>query len=96
MDIDKPFYFIPFNYLKNLKDNDGNPINMAKIKGKEQLAELGKSNILGIQGAIWSENIRNPERLEYMLLPKLLALAERAWAKEPAWATESDQSKSAN
>lgn len=96
VDIDKPFYFIPFNYLKNLKDKDGNPINMAKIKGKEQLTELGKSNILGIQGAIWSENIRNPERLEYMLLPKLLALAERAWAKEPAWATESDQSKSAN
>ncbi|MDB5012330.1 MAG: beta-N-acetylhexosaminidase [Daejeonella sp.] len=94
VDIDKPFYFIPFNYLKNLKDNNGNPINKALIKGKEPLTEVGKSNIVGLQGALWSENIRNPERLEYMILPKFLGLAERAWAKEPAWAIENDPSKS--
>lgn len=94
VDIDKPFYFIPFNYLKNLKDNNGNPINMATIKGKEPLTAVGKANIVGLQGAVWSENIRNPERLEYMLLPKLLGLAERAWAKEPAWAIENDPLKS--
>jgi hexosaminidase len=29
-----------------------------------------------------------------MLLPKLLALAERAWAADPAWALESDPAKS--
>ncbi|WP_423146139.1 family 20 glycosylhydrolase [Rubrolithibacter danxiaensis] len=94
VDIDKPFYFIPFNYLKNLKDNNGNPINKAIIKGNEQLTEFGKSNIVGLQGALWSENIRSPERLEYMLLPKFLGLAERAWAKQPEWAKENDPSKS--
>ncbi|MDJ1506045.1 family 20 glycosylhydrolase [Xanthocytophaga agilis] len=94
VDIDKPFYFIPFDYLKNLKDNDGNPINPAIIKGREQLTEFGKSNIVGLQGAIWSENIRTPERLEYMLLPKMFGLAERAWSKEPEWAKENDAAKS--
>jgi hexosaminidase len=49
------------------------------------LTDYGKSNVKGIQGAIWSETIKGPERLEYMLLPRLLALAERAWSKEQDW-----------
>ena len=93
LDVDKPFYFIPFNYLKNLKDANGNPINKAIIKGREPLTEFGKSNIVGLQGALWSETIRSSERSEYMLLPKLLGLAERAWAKEPRWAVEADAEK---
>ncbi|WP_354028303.1 chitobiase/beta-hexosaminidase C-terminal domain-containing protein [Chitinophaga sp. OAE865] len=31
--------------------------------------------------------------MEYMMLPKLLGLAERAWAKDPEWATEKDTAK---
>ncbi len=33
----------------------------------------------GLQGHIWSETIRTDERVEYMLYPRLMALAERAW-----------------
>src|SRR5215469_3019010 len=36
--------------------------------------------ILGVQGNIWSEYISTPEHLEYMLFPRLLALAEVAWS----------------
>ena len=32
--------------------------------------------------------------MEYMLLPKLLGLAERAWAPDPEWATTIDTAKS--
>lgn len=38
----------------------------------------------GIQGQIWSETIRSSEAVEYMVFPRLLALAERAWYK-PVW-----------
>ena len=31
--------------------------------------------------------------MEYMLLPKLLGLAERAWAVDPEWATSADSIK---
>jgi hexosaminidase len=31
---------------------------------------------------------------EYLLLPKLLGLAERAWSKDPDWATEKNNDKS--
>ncbi|MGN6397693.1 MAG: family 20 glycosylhydrolase [Mucilaginibacter sp.] len=93
-DIDKPFSFIPFNYFKNSKvDRDGLPINRNIFIGKQRLTDYGKSNIIGLQSAVWGENIKSTERLEYMMLPRLLGFAERAWAKDPDWATEKDPAK---
>lgn len=37
----------------------------------------------GLQGHLWSELLRNDRQAEYMLYPRLLALAERAWHKAP-------------
>jgi len=94
-DTEKPFYFIPFDYYKNTKeDTNGNPIEKSLFDGKERLTDYGKSNILGIQGQLFSENVHDTEILEYLLFPKLLALAERAWVQNPDWATERDEEKS--
>lgn len=35
----------------------------------------------GIQGHLWSETVRTSENFDYMIFPRLLALAERAWYK---------------
>lgn len=35
--------------------------------------------ILGIQGALWSERITTPQRLDYFAFPRVLALSEVAW-----------------
>ncbi len=95
-DIDKPFSFIPYDYFKNSKvDKNGLPLNRNIFIGKQRLTDYGKSNIIGIQSAVWGENIKSTQRLEYMLLPRLLGFAERAWAKDPDWATEKDTTKSA-
>jgi hexosaminidase len=40
--------------------------------------------IAGIQAQLWSETVRRDSQVDYMLFPRLLALAERAWAK-PDW-----------
>lgn len=91
VDVDKPFYFIPFDYFKNsTEDRRGNPIEQSYFVGKDRLTDFGKSNIVGIQGLLWSENVKSPERLEYMLLPKMLGLVERAWAPDPQWAQTAD------
>jgi hexosaminidase len=37
--------------------------------------------ISGIQGQLWSETVRSDSQAEYMIYPRLLALAERAWHK---------------
>jgi hexosaminidase len=95
IDVDKPFKFIPYNYFKNTTQNAmGNEYSAAALAKEEVLTEQGKGNIIGIQGQLWSETARSPVRMEYMLLPKLLGLAERAWAKDPEWATEQDKVKS--
>lgn len=94
-DIDKPFSFIPFDYFKNSKvDRDGLPLNRSIFIGKQRLTDYGKSNIIGLQSAVWGENIKTTDRLEYMMLPRLLGFAERAWTHDPAWATERNAAKS--
>ncbi|MGN6638858.1 MAG: family 20 glycosylhydrolase [Mucilaginibacter sp.] len=94
-DIDKQFNFIPFDYFKNSRvDRNGLPINRNIFIGKQRLTDYGKTNIIGLQCALWGENIKSSERLEYMILPRMLAFAERAWAKDPDWATEPNMAKS--
>ena len=41
--------------------------------------------VTGIQGQLWSETIRSSRQAEYMLFPRIIALAERAW-HTPDWA----------
>ncbi len=90
-DVDKAFGFAPFDYFKTSKtDRFGNPIDSSLFIGKSRLTDYGKSNIVGMQGFIWSETLQGPATLEYMVFPKLLGLAERAWAPAPAWETTPD------
>lgn len=81
VDIEKPFRFVPYDYYRSLETN---------VSG-ERLSAFGRSNIVGLQAPLWSEIITTPERMEYLLLPKLFGLAERAWAADPQWATETDE-----
>lgn len=39
--------------------------------------------IAGLQAQLWSETIRTDAQVDYMIFPRLLALAERAWAPAP-------------
>lgn len=93
------FRFVPMNlFLSAERDAKGNLIDPAvQYKDAERLSETGRRNILGLQGQIWSETIHTAERLEYMLFPRMCALAERAWSAEPRWATiqDSDQRQAA-
>jgi hexosaminidase len=95
VDLRKPFDFIPFDYYRNARvDRRGNPLNPSVFAGKDRLTDYGRAHIVGIQGNLWSETLGGEGRLEYMLLPKLFGLAERAWAPDPDWARERDRAKS--
>ncbi len=39
------------------------------------------TEIAGVEAAIWCETIANQDELEFMLLPRLCGLAEKAWAR---------------
>jgi hexosaminidase len=42
------------------------------------------SSVLGVEGALWSETTRTMGDVEYLLLPRLLAIAELAWSPKAA------------
>ena len=90
----KTLSFIPYDYYRNAKsDLQGNSYAKGYFNNKQKLTAEGRKNIIGIQGALWGENIMSAKQMEYMILPRLLALAEKAWSKQPQWETEQDTAK---
>ena len=95
LDVEKIYSFIPYDYYRNAKTDmrgEMRPSNF--FAGKEKLTEKGKKKIEGIQGALWGENLIAGSLMEYHLLPKLLAVAEKAWAEETKWEKETDSLQS--
>lgn len=43
------------------------------------LAPEQRKYIIGVQGNVWTEYIETPSKVEYMIFPKILSLAEIAW-----------------
>jgi len=46
----------------------------------EQLAAGDQRHVLGVQGNVWTEYIANLSHAEYMMYPRLCALAEVGWS----------------
>lgn len=89
VDDEKIYSFDPYNVYSSLNtDLNGLPINKTELLNKTKLTEKGKNNIIGIQAQLWSETVKTPERMDYMIFPKLILVAERAWANQPQWITE--------
>jgi len=49
---------------------------------KENLSPALQKNILGTQANLWAEHVDSTEHSEYMLFPRLLALAEISWTTD--------------
>ncbi|QUM76542.1 carbohydate-binding domain-containing protein [Moritella sp. 24] len=75
-DTKKVFKFSPNNLPQNAetsKDRDGNNFS---VKGDTE-----NRGYNGISGQLWSEVVRTDSQFEYMVFPRILPLAERAWHK---------------
>ena len=59
---------------------------------KTRLTPQGKPNIIGTQGQLWSETIRNFDHVTYYLFPKALGQFERAWNAVPSWTSAEEES----
>ena len=46
----------------------------------EDLEEKYQKNVLGIEACLWTEFVKNQDRLEYQAFPRLCAAAEIAWS----------------
>lgn len=59
---------------------------LTRVAGAPELTATGRANIKGIEGTLFAETVTHGRRMDHMLMPRVLALAERAWAPQPAWA----------
>lgn len=76
----KVFELMPENlpaHAEFWKDSNEQPFAI-----DDRSAPLKKgARFAGMQGQVWSETILTDDMLEYMVFPRLLALAERAWRR---------------
>lgn len=69
------------------KVNFNHDYNVATMKGVlglkpfRGIRKADRDNVLGIEGAIWTQRVENEEQLFFNILPRLDALAECAWSK---------------
>lgn len=78
-DLYKVFTFVPENLGANaavMTDYSGKGHTIA-----DTTPLTGGHGITGMQGQLWSETTRSAQVADYMLFPRTLAVAERAWHK---------------
>ena len=87
VELDTVYDFIPLDINRNAAP--------ASRTGKDRLTDYGKRRVRGIQANLFTETVREASRIDYLVMPRLAAVAERAWAADPAWATEADPARAA-
>jgi hexosaminidase len=64
--------------------NIGNYLPLEKVYSynpqPKELSDEEKARILGAQANLWTEYIKTPEKVEYMVFPRMLALSEVVWS----------------
>lgn len=78
----KVFSFMPDN-LPAHAERWHNTLNQPFESDDSQSQLKSGVGFYGLQGHLWSEMIQSDSQAEYMLFPRIIALAERAWHKAP-------------
>ncbi|GMG86743.1 beta-N-acetylhexosaminidase [Biformimicrobium ophioploci] len=90
-DTRKTFSYAPLNTPQMAEVSRNRDGGTWQANSDQPAAAIEK--IVGMQGQLWSEVVRTDARAEYMVFPRLLALAERAWHRAP-WELDYVQGRS--
>lgn len=82
-----PSPFLYFDHCESKSTEEpitgGNYLPLSKVYSYDptpaELTPLQQKHIAGVQGNVWSEYMASPDKVWYMLLPRLMALSEIAW-----------------
>jgi hexosaminidase len=85
-----PEKYVYLDYYQSLYDGEpiaaGGYTPLAKVYGYEPVPEELNAKearyIKGVQANVWSEYLESPEKAEYQMFPRMIALAEIAWTKK--------------
>ena len=70
-----PHWFEPLTYFGNNTLKDVYNYEPVQSDWKPEYADL----LMGVQGSLWTEFCNSPEDVNYLLYPRLMALADVAW-----------------
>ena len=82
-------------YLDYAEDKNSVP-NIYNKDLSKGLSEAQQALILGVQGNVWCEWIPSNERMQYMAIPRLIAIAELGWSTPEGKNLEAFKSRLAN
>jgi len=87
-----PYLICPYDVYKSTFFNDLGYFTDEEeaYAGKERLKPENRKNIMGLQAQLWTETVKGQDMMEYYVLPKLFAFAEKAWAAAPAWENDAN------
>ncbi|MBQ3917760.1 MAG: family 20 glycosylhydrolase, partial [Bacteroidales bacterium] len=77
-----PFYL---DYIQDIRCKEG---HLAWEQRSNEMDEIygyklaDDQHVIGIQANLWTERVRTRERLGYMVFPRLIAIAEKAWTSQ--------------
>ena len=84
-----PHCYFDFYQTKDIRNEPvaiGNFLDVAKVYAMQPIADglspEAAKHIIGVQANVWTEYITCPEYVEYMILPRMAALAEVQWMPE--------------
>ncbi len=75
-DTEKIFRFQPFDM------NPSAPPGGPPAVGLDALTDYGRRNVIGMEATLFAESMRDWTQIEFLLMPRMLAFAERAWAAD--------------
>lgn len=88
-DLYQSFLFLPEAFFANIEHTvNGAKFGKERFADKVRLTEEGKKNLVGVKGGLWAETIVDSERMDYMVFPRLFALAQRAWSPKATYEDE--------
>lgn len=75
-----PFYL---DYIQDKNCKEGHLAWKQYVNGLDEIYNYPLSadeHIIGVQANLWTERVVTSDRLDYMVFPRLIALAEKAWS----------------
>ncbi len=77
-----PFYL---DYVQDIRCKEGHLVWKSWVNGMDEIYNYpikDDPDVIGLQSNLWTERVQTGERIDYMIFPRLIALAERAWTCE--------------
>ena len=77
-----PFYM---DYIQDIRCKEGHLVWVSYVNAIEEIYNFDIKDsplVMGVQGNLWTERVITGERIDYMIFPRLIAVAERGWTNQ--------------